>query len=57
MIKIITLAKIAAVLSCLLLFDAIIYEPYTLKITNYNISNSKLAGIKIVFAADFHIAP
>ena len=26
MIKIITLAKIAAVLSCLLLFDAIIYE-------------------------------
>lgn len=57
MIKIITLAKIAAVLSCLLLFDAIIYEPYTLKIINYNISNSKLAGIKIVFATDFHIAP
>ena len=57
MIKIITLAKIAAVLLFVLLFDAIIYEPYTLKITNYNISNSKLAGIKIVFAADFHIAP
>ena len=57
MIKIITLVKIAAVLSCLLLFDAIIYEPYTLKIINYNISNSKLAGIKIVFATDFHIAP
>lgn len=49
--------KIALILGFLLLFDAIIYEPYTLKVTSYNISDSQLSGLKIVFATDFHIAP
>lgn len=34
-----------------------LYEPHTLEITRYTIKTPELAGIKIVFAADFHLAP
>lgn len=39
------------------LFAYSLYEPLTLETTHYIIKNSELAGIKIVFAADFHAAP
>ncbi|MBQ8482620.1 MAG: metallophosphoesterase [Alphaproteobacteria bacterium] len=51
------LLKILFILGCFLLIDAVVYEPYTLKTTKYYITNSQLKGIKILFAADFHIAP
>lgn len=41
----------------ILIVDALLIEPYSLKITNYNLSNAQLSGIKIVFATDFHLAP
>ena len=41
----------------ILLFEAAVFEPYSLKITTYNLKNQQLSGLKIVFAADFHIAP
>ncbi len=34
-----------------------LYEPYTLQTAHYTLNNPELAGIKIAFAADFHIAP
>lgn len=34
-----------------------LYEPHTLKITRYTISAPELKNTKIVFAADFHLAP
>ncbi len=55
--KITKLLKWGVLLGFILLFEAIIYEPYSLKITSYNIQNPQLSGLKIVFAADFHIAP
>ncbi|MBE6450622.1 MAG: hypothetical protein E7016_01505 [Alphaproteobacteria bacterium] len=44
-------------LACVLMSYSVLYEPYTLRITEYKIPNKKLSGLKIVFAADFHIAP
>lgn len=40
-----------------LLFDALIIEPYSLKVTAYDLDNPQLSGVKIVFATDFHVAP
>ena len=34
-----------------------LYEPHTLEITHYTLNIPELSGIKIIFAADFHIAP
>lgn len=33
------------------------YEPYTLKTVHYTLNTPELAGIKLVYATDFHIAP
>ena len=33
-----------------------LYEPHTLEITHYTLNIPELSGIKIIFAADFHIA-
>ncbi|MBQ9271750.1 MAG: metallophosphoesterase [Alphaproteobacteria bacterium] len=45
------------IMASTLLLYGVIYEPYTLKITKYQLDNESLAGLKIVFATDFHIAP
>ena len=50
------LLLIFTLLGISLLTDAL-YEPHTLEIKYYNISNKELSGIKIAFAADFHLAP
>jgi len=56
------ICKTTNLIKCLLVFvfiffiDAFIYEPYSLKITSYTLSNSQLSGLKIVFASDFHVA-
>ncbi len=55
--KIAKLLKWGVLLGSILLFEAVIYEPYSLKITSYDLQNPQLSGLKIVFAADFHIAP
>ncbi len=34
-----------------------LYEPHTLEVTRYTLSAPELSGVKIVFAADFHVAP
>ncbi len=34
-----------------------LYEPHTLEITHYTLNIPELSDIKIIFAADFHIAP
>lgn len=41
----------------ILIIDALIIEPYSLKITAYDLKNSQLSGLKIIYATDFHIAP
>ena len=41
----------------ILIIDALVFEPYSLNVTTYNLENQQLSGIKIVFATDFHIAP
>lgn len=41
----------------LLVFYAFFIEPNALEITNYKIKDKDLAGLKIVFASDFHIKP
>ena len=51
------LIKLIIVIGFALFVDAVFYEPYTLKVTPYNLQNSRLSGLKIVFAADFHVAP
>lgn len=45
------------VLGFVVLADALVYEPYSLKITSYNLKSSQLLGLKIIFATDFHMAP
>ncbi|MBQ7287959.1 MAG: metallophosphoesterase [Candidatus Gastranaerophilales bacterium] len=41
----------------LLAFYAFFIEPNNLEVTNYKIKDKDLAGIKIVYASDFHIKP
>ena len=55
--KIKSLVKYIVILGVILFIDAVIYEPYSIKITSYDITNQQLSGLKIVFASDFHIAP
>ena len=55
--KVISLVKYILVIALVLVIDAVICEPYGLKITSYNLRNSQLSGLKIVFATDLHIAP
>ncbi len=55
--KIKSLIKYIVILGVILFTEAVIYEPYSLKITSYDITNQQLSGLKIVFASDFHIAP
>ena len=54
--KIKSLIKYIVILGVILFTEAVIYEPYSLKITSYDITNQQLSGLKIVFASDFHIA-
>ncbi|MCM1323613.1 MAG: metallophosphoesterase [Acetobacter sp.] len=49
--------SITAIITGLLLFSYSLYEPYTLKITHYELPSSELKNLKIAFAADFHLAP
>ena len=45
------------VLGLFLLLWAYFVEPNFLKIKSYQIKNSQLAGLKVVFAGDFHVSP
>ena len=54
--KIKNVIKYLFVLVGVLLVYSVVYEPYALKITSYNLENSRLSGIKIVFVSDFHVA-
>jgi len=49
--------KYISIIGGILIIDALIIEPYSLKITAYDLKNPQLSGLKIVFATDFHIAP
>lgn len=40
--------------ACAALFYVFLIEPYLLKITHYRLQNDKLAGVKVVYATDFH---
>ena len=53
--KIINISLLITIL--LLAFYAFFIEPNNLEVTNYKIKDKDLAGIKIVFASDFHIKP
>ncbi|MBO6280901.1 MAG: metallophosphoesterase [Alphaproteobacteria bacterium] len=55
--KLSVLFVIAFIIGTGLFLYSLIYEPYTLEITHYNLKNAKLSGLKIVLATDFHIAP
>lgn len=48
--------KNSIILGLILLLYSAFCEPNCLKITHYTIENSDLSGIKIAFAADFHVA-
>lgn len=49
--------KYILIIGVVLTVDALIIEPYSLKISTYDLKNPQLSGLKIVFATDFHIAP
>ncbi len=49
--------KYIILIGCILAIDALVIEPYSLKVTAYDLDNPRLSGIKIVFATDFHVAP
>ncbi len=51
------LPKIFLIIGILLAFYSFFIEPNKLGVTNYTIQDKELAGIKIVFASDFHIKP
>ena len=53
--KIINISLLITIL--LLAFYAFFIEPNNLEVTNYKIKDKDLAGIKIIFASDFHIKP
>lgn len=55
--KVRSIFKYLFVIGMILLLYAAAVEPYTLKTTEYTLENQSLSGVKIVFAADFHIAP
>lgn len=50
------LIKLLFLLGVIVFFEAVIYEPYSIKITSYNLKNPQLSGLKIIFATDFHVA-
>ena len=54
-IKIINISFLITIL--LLAFYAFFIEPNALEVTNYKIKDKDLAGLKIVYASDFHIKP
>lgn len=41
----------------IILIDSFIIEPNMLRIKKYNLQDSELKGIKVVFVSDFHITP
>lgn len=51
------LIKLSFFASVAVLFYAVFIEPYMLETTPYIVENNALSDAKIVFAADFHIAP
>ena len=52
----IILAVLVAIACLILLFWSFKIEPNLLEIKDYKLNNDKLAGLKIVYATDFHIA-
>lgn len=51
------LSKLILIIGILLAIYSFFVEPNKLEITNYKIQDKELAGVKIVFASDFHIKP
>ena len=49
--------KIFLIIGILLAGYSYFIEPNKLEVTNYTIHDKELAGVKIVFASDFHIKP
>lgn len=51
------LSKLILIIGIIFAIYSFFVEPNKLEITNYKIQDKELAGIKIVFASDFHVKP